>query len=750
MVVFWVLMGSVKIAMEEQALLRVGVHLGGGSRMRPPGWVPAWEIAASQAPGTHDGNDGGLPQRGLRQMTQRLAMGRWHLSELLVAALFVTSPFKPEDLVIIADIGEELAGTLHGKEVGSQHLGDEAGWTKVSGKGREKLGQSNKAQQTSKGKMSLHSNQKLGQNRDFGPRMRGVGSRNSPSTPDFLGDVNKQQISELKKLPVEGHRQTGQQPDYQGVVVVEANGHSGSIWVLCSNSNISMRVLDVVDQCISFEITIGNPSSYCSVVGQFSLARAEQFTKMLEDCGLFDIGAIGRRFTWYRKVRGGVQMAKKLDRPVINQDWRLMFPEAYNKVLVCLHSDHFPLFTRNIVHTALNKGALDVVKCLLEVQKDATSFNKKVFGNIFVKKRELERLLNDIQIALESREDQHLRIKEKILYQELNFVLQDEILWYQKFREQCLSGERGTRFMGYFEDGCSATETSTLEMAANFFFQKLFSTREDIDLDAMGTFSCLSLSIEACQKLVEPVTSEEVKRAVMTMILFKAPWSDGFQAIFYKEFWNSLSNDVCVWVKRAFEGELMNAAIFDTLIVLIPKVEVPSSLRELRPISLCNVIYKIVTKVLVNRFRPFLSEIIGPLQGGFIPGRRMTENIIITQEIMHFMRNTKSQKGTMAFKIDLEKAYDRVDWHFFEATLVRFGFSKTTINLILNCVTSSSLAILLNRNRLQNFNPKRGLRQGDSISPYLFVFCMKMLACFMSYRVFQGSWNPVAVSRNGP
>nr|XP_029143833.1 uncharacterized protein LOC114924217 [Arachis hypogaea] len=455
---------------------------------------------------------------------------------------------------------------------------------------------------------------------------------------------------------------------YQGVGIVEANGHSGGIWVLCSNSNISVRVLDVVDQCISFEITMGNTSSYCSAVyanphihrrkelwgdltrianmihgpwivlgdfndvlwqsevrgGQFRLARAEQFAEILEDCGLFDMGAIGRRFTWYRKVKGGVQVAKKLDRAVINQDWRLMFPEAYTEVLARLHSDHCPLFTRckmakratkghrpfrfqaawmthplfrNVVDTAWNRGAPDVVKCLLEVQKEATSFNKKVFGNIFVKKRELERLLNDVQITLESREDQQLRIKEQVLHQELNAVLlQEELLWYQKSREQWL---------------------------------------------------------------VEPVTSEEVKRAVMTMSSFKAPGPDGFQAIFYKEFWDSLSNDVCGLVKRAFEGEPMNAAIFDTLIVLIPKVEVPSSLREFRPISLCNVIYKIVTKVLVNRFRPFLSEIIGPLQGGFIPGRGTTENIIIAQEIMHFMRNTKSRKGTMAFKIDLEKAYDR-------------------------------------------------------------------------------------------
>ncbi|XP_025647216.1 uncharacterized protein [Arachis hypogaea] len=176
----------------------------------------------------------------------------------------------------------------------------------------------------------------------------------------------------------------------------------------------------------------------------------------------------------------------------------------------------------------------------------------------------------------------------------------------------------------------------------------------------------------------------------------------------------------------------------------------PSSSNTAAALFSLIFLFLLLFLVLVNKFRPFMSEIIGPLQGGFILGRGITYNIIIAQEIMHFMRNIKSRKGTIAFKIDLEKAYDRVDWRFLEATLVRCEFSKATINLILNCVTSSSLAVLWNGNRLQNFNPKRGLRQGDPMSPYLFVLCMEILACFISHKVSQGLWNPVAVSRNGP
>nr|XP_025692546.1 uncharacterized protein LOC112794781 [Arachis hypogaea] len=302
----------------------------------------------------------------------------------------------------------------------------------------------------------------------------------------------------------------------------------------------------------------------------------------------------------------------------------------------------------------------------------------------------------------------------------------------------------------FLEDGTWSSEATVLESETNSFFQKFFSTREAVNLDAMGEFSCPSLSREACQKLVEPVALEEVKRAVFGMNSFKALGPDGFQALFYKEFWESLSSDVWGLVKKAFAGENISAAVFDTFIVLIPKVEAPSYLKDFRPISLCNVIYKIITKVLVNRFRPFLSEIIGPLQGGFIPRRGTTENIIIAQEIMHFMRKTKSKKGSMAFKIDLEKAYDRVDWRFLETSLIKFGFPVATINLIMACVTSSSLSILWNGNRLQSFKPIRGLRQGDPMSPYLFVLCMENLSCLISHKVSQGSWIAVSVSRHGP
>ena len=222
---------------------------------------------------------------------------------------------------------------------------------------------------------------------------------------------------------------------------------------------------------------------------------------------------------------------------------------------------------------------------------------------------------------------------------------------------------------------------------------------------------------------------------------------DGFQALFFKEYWKIVGFDVWTMVRHAFSGLDMDPRMMETLVVLIPKVENPVSMKDFRPISLCNVVYKVITKVLVNRLRPHLKEIIGPLQGGFIPGRGTPDNIIVAQEVLHFMKKTKSKKGTLAFKIDLEKAYDRVDWGFLKQTLVSFGFPPPTVNLIMRCVTASSLSILWNGDRLNSFTPSRGLRQGDPISPYLFVLCMERLSCSINQQVDKGVWKPVAVSR---
>ncbi|CAJ2627607.1 unnamed protein product [Trifolium pratense] len=153
---------------------------------------------------------------------------------------------------------------------------------------------------------------------------------------------------------------------------------------------------------------------------------------------------------------------------------------------------------------------------------------------------------------------------------------------------------------------------------------------------------------------------------------------------------------------------------------------------------------------MVNRLRPFLNQIVGPFQSSFLPGKGTTDNAIIFQEAIHSMRKSKRKKGDMVFKIDLEKAYDNVRWDFLQFCLQRSGFPLITTKLIMFCVSSSSLTILWNGCRLPSFTPIRGLRQGDPLSPYLFVVCMECLSQAIIKAVDDGYWKPVRLSKNGP
>ncbi|XP_019415559.1 PREDICTED: uncharacterized protein LOC109327034 [Lupinus angustifolius] len=158
----------------------------------------------------------------------------------------------------------------------------------------------------------------------------------------------------------------------------------------------------------------------------------------------------------------------------------------------------------------------------------------------------------------------------------------------------------------------------------------------------------------------------------------------------------------------------------------------------------------VVTKVLVSRLRPYLSDLIGPLQSSFILGQGTADNIILAQEVMHYIHKSKQKKGVLAFNVDLEKAYDRVNWDFLEHTLADFGIPASIVKMVMWCVRNDSMSLLWNGSRLNTFTPTRGLRQGDPMSPYLFVLCMEKLSLLIQQKVDLGLWQPIKLSRCGP
>jgi hypothetical protein len=196
---------------------------------------------------------------------------------------------------------------------------------------------------------------------------------------------------------------------------------------------------------------------------------------------------------------------------------------------------------------------------------------------------------------------------------------------------------------------------------------------------------------------------------------------DGFSACFYQHNWATVHPEVCSAILHFLNTGNMDARINTTHIALIPKKLSPASIMDFRPISLCNVIYKLISKVLANRLKVVLPDIISPTQSAFLPGRLITDNIFATYETMHSMQTRMwSKTGYIGLKLDMSKAYDRVEWEFLEATMRRLGFDEKWVNLVMTCVQTVTYSVVVNGNPVGNIRSSRGIRQGDPISPYLF------------------------------
>jgi hypothetical protein len=224
-----------------------------------------------------------------------------------------------------------------------------------------------------------------------------------------------------------------------------------------------------------------------------------------------------------------------------------------------------------------------------------------------------------------------------------------------------------------------------------------------------------------------------------------------FLLVFFQRNWDVLEEDKVIAVRKFFDERVMSDGVNNTSIILVPKKDAPDELKDFRPVSLCNVIYKIVAKCLVNRLRPFLHDLISPTQSAFIPGRMITDNPLIAFECLHAIQsgNIKA-RNFCTYKLDLSKAYDRVEWSYLEGVMCKLGFCDKWVNWIMQCVTTVTYQVSLNGALQRSFKPTRGLRQGDPLSPYLFLFVVDSLSTLLSKATESQQVQALSICRLAP
>ncbi|CAL1378422.1 unnamed protein product [Linum trigynum] len=248
--------------------------------------------------------------------------------------------------------------------------------------------------------------------------------------------------------------------------------------------------------------------------------------------------------------------------------------------------------------------------------------------------------------------------------------------------------------------------------------------------------------------LTMQVSRAEIRNAVFSIGKEQSLGSDGFTAAFYQRFWEEIGWDVSEAILSFFQTGRLLHSVNHTLLTLIPKVANADSMRQMRPIGLCQVLYKIIAKILASRLSSVLPQIISPFQNGFVKGRCISDNILIGQEVMQFLKTkVRGQDKWMALKLDMEKAYDRVEWEFLFQVMKSIGFCEKWMVWIKACISTVHFLVLLNGTQYGYFQPQRGIRQGDPLSPLLFAIYTEAFSAKLSQEIASSSLHELRLHR---
>ena len=507
-----------------------------------------------------------------------------------------------------------------------------------------------------------------------------------------------------------------------------------------------------------------------------------RFNEVLNELGFRDLPLQGGPFTW----RGGNsnQRMSRLDRFLVSVDWESQFSNVIQRTLPRPVSDHCPvLLDSNGISSGPSPFRFENMWLKVEEFKDllrgwwqnlqftgSFSFvlasklkalkgilkvwNKEVFGRVELKKK--KEALSRISFWDEVEKDKELSLaeaeeRERAREDYKEWVDLEEVSWRQKSREIWL--KEGDRNTGFFHrmanshrrrnsissiriNGRGLVKEDEVKEGLVRAFQCLLSAPPswrlsfpDLDVNLIGE--------DQCAKLEEMFTEEEILAAISGLNDDKAPGPDGFPLAFWSFSWDFVKEEVMGFFREFFLNDQFVKSLNATFLVLVPKGRTVEDLKDLRPISLVGSLYKILSKVLANRIKRVMSLVISQHQNAFVERRQILDAVLIANEAVDSILRG-NEKGILC-KLDIEKAYDHIRWDFMLQMLERMGFGPKWIRWINWCISTASFSVLINGSPSGFFRSSRGLRQGDPLSPYLFVIGMEALSCLLK-RAVEGNF----------
>uniref|UniRef100_A0A803PW73 Reverse transcriptase n=1 Tax=Cannabis sativa TaxID=3483 RepID=A0A803PW73_CANSA len=517
---------------------------------------------------------------------------------------------------------------------------------------------------------------------------------------------------------------------FEGIFVVEANGLSGGLAFLWKNkddgallgfsqTHIDMQL--VLPDGNMWRITgvYGEPIRNCRdrtwnllknlagrstlpwcVIGDLNNVLSQEdkkggrpyptsliqgFQQCLDACGLEDMELLGYPFTWERGRGTGAWVEVRLDRALITHSWSSLFPDAKLTNLEVSSSNHCPLFLEPVLKASFHTPrrfrfenawlsepmCFQLVKDCWETQLQTSisgkisscpevlaRWGKDITGDFKARIHQCKTTMAILKPKMDAASVQQYAEARNRLFEVLE---QRETFWKQRAKQFLLKG--GDKNSKYFHKTASSRKhhntisklkddhgnwvdwNNGLPTVMKSYFASLFTTANTYCPEVIDSVSAMVPNF-ANEELSRLVTEEE---------------------------------DGCG----------------DANIVLIPKKKNPQHMKELRPIALYNVLYKVITKVMTNRMKAFMDGIIADSQSAFVPGRLISNNVLVSFEVLHYLkRKRKGKTGFMALKLDMSKAYDRIEWPFLEAMLRKMGFLENWICLVMTCVSTAKYTVI--------------------------------------------------------